>query len=361
LTAPADRRKALEILDAAVAAGARAHKVAELLDVGLTTLQRWRRQFAGVGDGLDRRKGSHRLVSHRLSDEERQRILLTCNEPEFAALPPGQIVPILADRGLFIGSERSFYRVLHAHSQVHRRGRARPPQQPRTVPRLEARGPNEVWSWDITYLPTSVRGVWLYLYLVIDVWSRKVVAWDVADREEAQIAADLVSRACLRERISKGRPQPLILHADNGNAMRAATLESRLEELGVLRSFSRPRVSNDNPYSESLFHTLKYRPDYPRRPFQSMEEACSWVAAFAGWYNDQHRHSGIRFVTPSQRHSGEAIEICRHRARVYELARQHHPLRWTGTTRCWHQPEVVWINPPPPENDAKPAKLVMAA
>jgi transposase InsO family protein len=123
------------------------------------------------------------------------------------------------------------------------------------VRRLEARGPNEVWSWDITYLPTSVRGVWLYLYLVIDVWSRKVVAWDVADREGAQIAADLVSRACLRERISKGR-RLLILHADNGNAMRAATLESRLEELGVLRSFSRPRVSNDNPYSESLFRTL---------------------------------------------------------------------------------------------------------
>ena len=129
----------------------------------------------------------------------------------------------------------------------------------------------------------------------------------------------------------------------------------------MLRSFSRPRVSNDNPYSESLFHTLKYRPDYPRRPFQSVAEACSWVAAFVGWYNDQHRHSGIRFVTPSQRHSGKAIEICRHRARVYELARQLHPLRWTGTTRCWHQPEVVWINPPPPENDAKPARLVMAA
>jgi len=145
LTAPEDRRKALEILDEAVAAGARAREVAALLGVGFTTLQRWRRQFAGDGDGLDGRKGSHRLVSHRLTDEERQRILLTCNEPEFAALAPGQIVPILADRGVYIGSERSFYRVLHAHGQAHRRGRARPPQEPRPVPRLEARGPNQLW------------------------------------------------------------------------------------------------------------------------------------------------------------------------------------------------------------------------
>ena len=125
------------------------------------------------------------------------------------------------------------------------------------MPRLLASSRNQVWSWDITYLPTNVRGVWLYLYLVIDVWSRKVVAWDVAEREDAAIAADLVSRACIRERISKGRKKPLVLHADNGNAMRAATLVARLEELGVLRSFSRPRVSNDNPYSESLFRTAK--------------------------------------------------------------------------------------------------------
>jgi transposase InsO family protein len=361
LTSPGDRRKALEILDGAVAAGARAREVAALLGVALRTLQRWRRQFAGDGDGLDRRKGSHRLVSHRLSDEERQRILLICNQPEFAALPPGQIVPALADQGLHIGSERSFYRVLHAHGQAHRRGRARPPQEPRPVPRLEARGPNEVWSWDITDLPTSVRGVWLYLYLVIDVWSRKVVAWEVADREDAQIAAELVSRACLRERISKRRRQPLILHADNGNAMRAATLESRLEELGVLRSFSRPRVSNDNPYSESLFRTVKYRPDYPRRPFRSKDEACLWVAAFVSWYNDPHHHSGIRFVTPNQRHSGQVDAICLARVRVYEQARQRHPRRWSRGTRCWRQPEVVWINPPQLENGITTATLVMAA
>jgi transposase InsO family protein len=350
----------LEILDAGMAAGARALKLAGLLGVGLATLQRWRRQFAGDGDGIDRRKGSPRRVSHRLTEEERQRILLTCNEPEFAPMPPGQIVPALADRGLYIGSERSFYRVLHAHGQAHRRGRARPPQEPRPVPRLEARGPNQLWSWDITYLPTSVRGVWLYLYLVIDVWSRKVVAWDVAEREDAQIAADLVGRACLRERISKGRRQPLTLHADNGNAMRAATLEARLEELGVLRSFSRPRVSNDNPYSESLFRTVKYRPDYPRRPFRNLEEACSWSCAFVDWYNHRHRHSSIRFVTPHQRHSGQANEICRQRTRVYEQARKRHPRRWSRSTRCWRQPEVVWINPPPPENANGPATLVMA-
>ena len=200
-----------------------------------------------------------------------------------------------------------------------------------------------------------------HLYLVIDVWSSKVVAWDVAEREDPAIAADLVSRACLRERISKGRRQPLILHADNGNAMRAATLESRLEELGVLRSFSRPRVSNDNLYSESLFRTAKYQPDYPNRPFASKDEACEWVAAFVDWYNHRHRHSAIKFVTPVQRHSGQAVDIFRHRAVFYEQARQRHPRRWSRSTRCWHQPEVVWINPPPPEVELNSAMLRMAA
>ena len=186
------------------------------------------------------------------------------------------------------------------------------------------------------------------------------MAWDVADREDSAIAADLVSRVCLKERISKGRKQPLVLHADNGNAMRAATLESRLEELGVLRSFSRPRVSNDNPYSESLFRTAKYRPDYPRRPFASVEDACLWVVSFVDWYNHRHRHSGIKFVTPHQRHNGDAVEICRHRAVVYEQARQRNPRRWSRSIRCWRQPEMVWINPPPPAIESEKPTFVMA-
>jgi len=177
-----------------------------------------------------------------------------------------------------------------------------------------------VWSWDITYLPTTVRGVWLNLYMVIGVWNREVVAWGVAEREDPAIAVDLVNRACLREKISKRRCQPLILHADNGNAMRASTLVSRLEELGVLRSFARPRVSNDKPYSISLFRTAKYLPDYPRRPFARKGVAYQWVASFVDWYNHRHRNSGIKFLRPQQRHSGQAIEICRHRTDVYKQA-----------------------------------------
>ena len=218
LTRASQRLKAIELINEAHAAGAGLVSACGEIGISLRTLKRWRQHLLGDGDGEDRRQGSCRHVSHRLTAEERQRILLTCNQPQYAALPPSQIVPDLADQGIFIGSESSFYRVLHAHGQVHRRGHARLPQEPRQVPRLRATGANQVWSWDISYLPTSVRGIWLYLYLVIDVWSRKVVAWDVDEREDPAIAADLVSRACLRERISKGRKQPLVLHADNGNA-----------------------------------------------------------------------------------------------------------------------------------------------
>ena len=196
LTSAAHRRKAIELIGEAHAAGAGLVSACAEIGICLRTLKRWRKAFQGDCDGHDRRKGSPRLVLHRLSEEERQRILLTCNQPEYASLPPGQIVPALADQGLYIGSESSFYRVLHAHGQVNRRGRARPQQEPRAVPRLRAAAANQVWSWDITYLPTTVRGIWLYLYLVIDVWSRKVVAWDVDEREDPAIAADLVSRAC---------------------------------------------------------------------------------------------------------------------------------------------------------------------
>ena len=236
--------------------------------------------------------------------------------------------------------------MLHAHGQLHRRGKARLAQEPRQAPQLSATGPNQIWNWDISYLPTSVKGIWLYLYLVVDIWSRKVVVWDVTESEDGAIAADGVNRACLREWISKGRKQPPILHADNGSTTRGAPLEVRLEELGVLRSVSRPRVSNDNTYSEFLFRTVQYRQNYPSRPFGNKEEACHWVASFVEWYNHQHRHSGIKFVTPQQRHRGAAIASCRQRSHLYEQTRRQNPKRWSKSIRCWFQPDSVWINEP---------------
>jgi len=188
-----------------------------------------------------------------------------------------------------------------------------------------------------------------------------MVAWYVAEREDPAIAADLVSRACLRECISKGRRQPLVLLADNGNAMRADTRSAGWKNWASSDPFSRPRVSNVNPYSEWFFRTAKYRHDYPSRPFTNKEEACRWVASLADWYNHRQRHSGIKFVTPHQRYNGDALEICRHRAVIYEEAGKRNPRRWSRSTRCWHQPEVVWINPPPPELDPNPATFAMAA
>ncbi len=229
------------------------------------------------------------------------------------------------------------------------------------MPRRRADGPNLLWSWDITYLPTGVRGVWLYLYLVVDVRSRKIVAWDLHDREEAELAAELISRACLRERISKRRQRQLILHADNGGAMRSATLETRLEELGVQNSFSRQRVSNDNLFSEVLFRMAKYRPDHPNRPFASHEEAYQWVAAFVEWYVHEYRHSGIKFVTPQQRHSGQASAIGQHRSLVYEHARERHPRRWSRSVHCWKQPAGVWIHEPTDDTTEQHALLFQQA
>jgi transposase InsO family protein len=207
-----------------------------------------------------------------------------------------------------------------------------------------ATGPNQVWSWDITYLPTTVRGCYLYLYLVMDVWSRRIVGWTVAEKESAHLAAELVQRICQDEAVDgKG----LVLHSDNGTPMRGATMIATLQWLGIVPSFSRPHVSNDNPYSEALFRTLKHTPAYPRLPFASIEVAQAWVARFVGWYNREHRHSGIRYVTPDERHFGREADVLTRRRSVYERARRRRPERWSGPTRDWNPVGAVLLNPEP--------------
>ena len=222
------------------------------------------------------------------------------NSAPYADLSPNQIVPRLADAGQYLASESPIYRVLREAHQLAHRGRAAASQR-RTPPSHAATEPNQVWSWDITYLKTPVSGVFWYLYLIVDIWSRKIVGWRVETTERSAHAATLFDATCAA--LTRD-PAGIVLHADNGGPMKGATMLATLERLGGLASFSRPGVSNDNPYSEALFRTFKYRPDFPREPFADLATASSWVAAFVTWYNDVHRHSAIRFVTPAQRHAG---------------------------------------------------------
>ena len=192
------------------------------------------------------------------------------------------------------------------------------------------------------WFPAAVKGQYFYWYMMLDVFSRKIVGHEVHVAESSELAALLMRRASLAEGLT-GRP--LVLHSDNGSAMKGATMLVTLEQLGVAASFSRPRVSNDNPYAEALFRTCKYRPDYPSKPFASLEEARAWTQAFVRWYNHQHKHSGLKFVTPAQRHSGQAEVIMAKREQVYAVAKSRNPRRWSGETRNWTLQDEVGLNP----------------
>ncbi len=225
--------------------------------------------------------------------------------------------------------------------QIKHRGLTKAPSRNRPEP-LTATGPNQVWSWDITYLASDVKGLFYYLYLFLDIFSRKIVGWEVYEIQTAELAQKVVAKTCLREQIPKDQ---LRLHSDNGSPMKGASMLATLERLGVMPSFSRPSVSNDNAYSESTFRTLKYNSRVPSKPFESVESAREWVAQFVDWYNLEHRHSSIKFVTPDQRHRGEDVEILAGRDQVYQTARERHPLRWSGSTRNWDPMGPVSLNP----------------
>lgn len=253
-------------------------------------------------------------------------------------MPPSRIVPRLADEGIYLASESTFYRILKAHGQGQRRGRARAPGRPKPPTSHTATAANHVWSWDITYLPSPVRGQYYYLYLFEDLYSRKAVAWEVHAEENGALAAGLVQRAVMAEQCWR---RPLVLHSDNGSPMKPSTLLAKLHDLGITPSRGRPRVSNDNPYSESLFRTLKYCPQWPEQGFADLDAARAWVRDFIAWYNHEHRHSRIRFVTPAQRHRGEDHALLAKRHTLYEGARAKNPQRWSGQTRNWEPMRAV--------------------
>lgn len=325
----------------AAAAGSRLHKACAELNLSLRTFQRWVRDGDDAVAADSRTTNMRPEPANKLSEDERAQILAVANSEEFASMPPSQIVPTLADRGEYVASESSFYRVLKQASQQHHRGRAKKPSS-RVVTSHCASAPNEVWSWDITWMPAAVKGQYYYWYMMLDVFSRKIVGHEVHMAESAELASRLMRRTSLAEGLA-GRK--LVLHSDNGSPMKGATMLATLEHLGVAASFSRPRVSNDNPYAESLFRTCKYRPDYPNKPFGSLEEVQTWTQQFVRWYNQDHKHSGLKFVTPAQRHNGQAEAILKQREQVYREAKRRNPQRWTQHTRNWKLNDQVWLNP----------------
>ena len=342
-----DRQAWAQDIGIAHEAGARLRLACETVGIDVRTLQRWKAQ-EGLIKGDGRPCAIRPSPEHALSPAERAQLLRVANEPRFADVPPARIVPMLADEGVYLASESTLGRVLREHGQSSHRGRAKAPRATRPPTTHIATAPRQVWCWDMTYLPALVLGRWFHLYLILDLYSRKIVGWEVHDTDDANHAAHLVRRTALSEGIVTLVDKP-VLHGDNGSTLKATTVLAMLNWLGIKPSYSRPRVSDDNPYAESLFRTAKYRPEFPASGFESLEAARAWAADFVRWYNIDHRHSGIRYVSPDQRHTGADHAILQARHTLYLEARQRHPARWSRNTRDWSTIHAVTLNP---ERDA---------
>jgi transposase InsO family protein len=324
----------MTLIDEAIDSGARKWKACETMNIPVRTLERW------VRDPVeDKRKTVKNIPSNKLTDSEIEEIKSISCSDRFKDLSPNEIVPILAENGVYIASERTFYRVLKAEELLAHRSENDPPKKRYKPDEYTATGPDQVWSWDITYLLTEIKGRYYYLYMVEDIWSRAIRGWEIYEKESAEYASELIKKICMENNISN-----VVLHSDNGSPMKGATMLATLQRLGVVPSFSRPSVSNDNPYSESLFKTVKYIPGYPKT-FASVDEARKWMKKFVDWYNNEHRHSGIKFVTPMQRHTGKDTDLLKIRKETYEKAKQKNPERWSNNTRNWDRIEEVKLNP----------------
>lgn len=332
----------MEWIQEANQSGARLNEACQEIAISLRTYKRWYREGKVQAD--QRPVCSRPVPANKLTAKERETLLAICHLPEYASLPPSQIVPDLLDKGIYHASESSFYRLLKEVGQLNHRGRAKVPKKTAKPTSYTATGANQVWSWDITYLSSAIKGHFYYLYLFEDIYSRRIVGYEVHEKECGERAAQLLQRCMLKEQCFHQTP-PLVLHSDNGAPMKSQTLKAKIEELGVMSSYSRPRVSNDNPFSEALFRTLKYRGDWPSSGFDSLEHARDWVQHFVDWYNHQHKHSQLNFVSPAERHAGLDGEILQKRKRVLEDARKTHPNRWSGSIRNCEPVGSVMLNP----------------
>lgn len=290
------------------------------------------------------RPNAVRTSPRALSAAEKDKVLETLNSPRFQDLAPREVYATLLDEGQYLSSWRTMYRVLDENDEVReRRNQLRHPNYAK--PELLATAPNQLWSWDITKLLGPTKWTYFYLYVIMDVYSRYVVGWMIAERESADLAEELIAQTCARQGIERGQ---LTIHADRGSAMTSKTVALLLADLGVTKTHSRPHVSNDNPYSEAQFKTLKYHHDYPAR-FGSKQDARAWASTFFDWYNNRHYHTGIALLTPADVHFDRAQSVLQKRQTVLQAAYERHPERFVkGRPAPASLPTAAWINPPTP-------------
>jgi putative transposase len=329
------------LVSEAMKKGATQEKACRETGVSARTYRRWRDQ------GADRRPTAVRpKPANALTEEERAEIIRVANNPENASKTPAEIVVDLADGGTYLASESSFYRVLDAHRQKVRRGRARAPKAKAAAVTHLAVAPRQVWVWDITWLPSKVAGIFFKLYIIMDLYSRKIIAWEVWEEENAAHSEQLLRRAALAENIAVNTVK-VVLHGDNGSPLRAGTVLALMYSLGITPSHSRPRVSNDNAHAEALFRTAKYHPTMLPAGFDSLESARQWAASFVQWYNHVHKHKSLNFVTPHHKHIGVDGALLAKRDQLYQKCRDKNPRRWIkGNTRDWTPVLSTALNPP---------------
>jgi len=329
-----DKQETVFLISEAVESGARKSKACEIVEISLRTFQRW-----SFNCKSDQRKGSIKKISRKLSSEENQAIIDVSCHDRFKDLNPHEIVPILAEEGCYIASESTFYRVLRKKGLLNHRSNSKARSKKNKPSELKATGPNQVWSWDITYLKSEIAGIYYYCYMIKDIWSKKIVGWEIHGNERADLAADMFRSLELKYNLKGVR-----LHSDNGKPMKGATMIITLYNLGVIPSFSRPHVSTDNAYIESLFKTMKYTAGYPA-VFRNIDHAKEWMSEFVSWYNTEHRHSSIDYITPEDRASGKDIEAYNKRNVTIEEAMKKNPERWGKRVRRWKRKDIIILNP----------------
>ena len=350
LTTHSNRIKVVNAIGEAVSSGARQFKACEVVGISERTYQRWIKQ--GMKSKDDRPEALRPEPANKLSLDESESIIEAMNQKEHRSLSPSQVVyRLLDDEGRYIASVSSYYRVLRRYGMINHRGHAKAPTS-KPITTHNATGPNQVWMWDITWLPGPVKGIYYYLYMIMDLFSRKIVGWEIWETESSELASKLVTKAVYSENVLI-LDQPLVLHSDNGSPMKGASLLTTLYNLGIVKSNSRPRVSNDNAYIESLFRTVKYMPAFPHKGFETIENARKWVSEFVSYYNYEHRHSGLKHLTPNQRHNGEYESILKRREKLLNEAKAKHPERWSSDIQDCTLDEVVWLNPTNEEIEIK--------